>query len=100
MNGTSVANRCNHQCSRLSKRDLHNTPPRYFSGMFREVKTVHNHNTRGSRHSLFPTHHNLKTELRSFHYGCSVWNRIDKGVQEMAHIDYFKKNLKKFLIKM
>ena len=37
----------------------------------------------------------LKTGLRSFsHYGCSVWNRIDGGVQEITDIDYFKKNLK------
>ena len=80
---------------------LHNTAPSYFSGMFQEVKTVHNQNTRGSRHSLFPMHHNLKTGLRSFsHYGCSVWNRIDTDVQEITNIKYFKKNLKKFLIKM
>ena len=74
---------------------LHNTAPSYFSGMFREVKTVHNHNTRGSWHGIFPTHHNLKTGLRSFsHYGCSVWNGIDRDVQEITNIEYFKKNLK------
>ena len=80
---------------------LHNTAPSYFFGMSREVKTVHSHNTRGSRHGLFPTHQNLRTGLPSFsHYGCSAWNRIDRGVQEITNIDYFKKNLKKFLIKM
>ena len=35
-------------------------------------------NARGSWHGLFLTHHNRKTGL--FHYGCSVWNRIDRGV--------------------
>ena len=80
---------------------LHNTAPSYFSGMFREVKTVHNHNTGGSQHGLFPTHHNLKTGPRNFsHYRCSVWNRIDRDVQEITNIEYLKKNLKKFLIKM
>ena len=74
---------------------LNKTAPSYFSEMFQEVRSVHNHDTRGSRCGLFPTHCNLKTGQQSFsHYGCSVWNKIDRDVQEITNVDCFKKNKK------
>ena len=79
----------------MARKTLNKTAPSYFSEMFQEVRSVHNHDTRGSCCGLFPTHCNLKTGQRSFsHYGCSVWNKIDRDVQEITNVDRFKKNLK------
>ena len=84
----------------MVRKTLNKTAPSYFSEMFQEVRSVHNHDTRGSRCGLFPTHCNLKTGQRSFsHYGCSVWNKIDRDVQEITNVECFKKNLKKSYLK-
>ena len=84
----------------MVRKALNKTVPSYFSEMFQEVRLVHNNDTRGSRCGLFPTHCNLKTGQRSFsHYGCSVWNKIDRDVQEITNVECFKKNLKKSYLK-
>ena len=80
----------------IVRKTLNKTAPSYFSEMFQEVRSVYNHDTSGSRCGLFATHCNLKTGQRSFsHYGCSVWNKIDRDVQEITNVECFKKNLKK-----
>ena len=56
---------------------INNVAPSYLSKLFHKRKTVHNHNTRGSAHGLFPKHSNLKFGQRSFaSYGCKVWNSL------------------------
>ena len=57
----------------MFRKTLNNNAPSYFSEMFQEVRSVHNHDRRGSRCGLFPTHCSLKTGQLSFsHYRCSV----------------------------
>ena len=85
----------------MVRKTLNKTAPSYFSEMFQEVRSVHNHDMRDSCCGLFPTHCNLKTGQRSFsHYGCSVWNKIDRDVQEITNIECFKKNLKNHIEKI
>ena len=84
----------------MVRKTLNKTAPSHFSEMFQEMRSVHNHDTRGSRCGLFPTHCNLKTGQRSFsHYGCNVRNKIDRDVQEITNVECFKKNLKKSYLK-
>ena len=79
----------------MVRKTLNNTAPSYLSDILCKVNSVHSHDTRGARCGLFPKHRNLKTGQRSFsHYGCSIWNKIDRDVQEITDIDSFKKRLK------
>ena len=79
---------------------LNNTASSYLSDIFCKVNLVHSHDTRGARCGSFPTHRNLKIEQHSFsHYGCSIWNKIDRDVQEITNIDSSKKQLKASVIK-
>ena len=64
------------------------------------IYSVHSHDTRGAHCGLFPTYRNLKIGQRSFsHYGCSIWNKIDRDVQKITNIDSFKKQLKASIMK-
>ena len=76
------------------------TVPSYLSDTFCKVNSVHTHDTRGACCGLFLTHSNLKIGQRSFsHYGCSIWNKIDRDVQKITNIDSFKKQLKASIMK-
>ena len=48
---------------------------------------------------LFPTHANLKFGQRPFsHYGCNLWNKLDRDAQAIEDITTFKKHVKNLLL--
>ena len=74
----------------MVRKTQNNTAPSYLSNIFCNVNSVHSYDTRGARCGLFPTHRNLKIGQRNFsHYGCSIWNKTDRDVQEIINIDSF-----------
>ena len=78
---------------------INNMALSYLSELFHKTKTVHNHDTRGSTHGLFPEHSNLKYGQRSFaSYGCKVWNSLDRDVQAIEEPKRFKKALRERLL--
>ena len=79
---------------------INNMARSYLSELFHKTKKVHNHDTRGSTHGLFPKHSNLKFGLRSLaSYGCKVWNSLDRDVQATEEPKRFKKTLRERLLK-
>ena len=84
----------------MVRKTLNNTAPSYLSDIFCKVNSVHSDETRGVRCGLFPTHRNLKNGQPSCsHYECSIWNKIDRNVQEITNTDCFKKHLKASIMK-
>ena len=78
---------------------MNNVAPSYLSELLHKTKTVHNDDTRGSTHGLFPKHSNLKFGQRSFaSYGCEVQNNLDRDVQATEEPKCFKKALRKKLL--
>ena len=66
----------------MVRKTLNSTSPSYLPVIFCKVNSVHSHDNRGGRCGLFPTHRNLKIGQHSFsHYGCSIWNKIDRDMQ-------------------
>ena len=76
-----------------------NTAPSYLSECFAKPSAIHSHNTRSANRAIFPTHTNAKFGQKSFtQYGSSIWNKLDREVQEIKNIDNFKKTLKKKML--
>ena len=60
---------------------------------------IHSHNTRSANRAIFPTHANTKFGRKSFtQYGSSIWNKLDREVQEIKNINNLKKTLKKKML--
>ena len=79
-------------------KSIHKNAPPYLSDLFQKPNVIHSHNTRSAKISLF-THAKLKFGQKCFsHYGCSLWNKLDRDVQAIENLEKFKKTLKnKFL---
>ena len=80
-------------------KSIHKNTPLYLSDLFQKQNVIHSHNTRSAKISLFPTHAKLNFGQKCFsHYGCSLWNKLDRDVQAIENLEKFKKTLKnKFL---
>ena len=80
-------------------KSIHKNAPPYLSDLFQKPNVIHSRNTRSAKISLFPAHANLKFGQKCFsHYGCSLWNKLDRDVQAIENLEKLKKTLKnKFL---
>ena len=80
-------------------KSINNTAPSYLSECFTKPSAIHSHNTRSANRAIFPTHTNTKFGQKSFtQYGSSIWNKLDREVQEIKNINNFKKTLKKKML--
>ena len=80
-------------------KSINNKAPLYLTIFFSKSNSVHNHDTRTANLNLFPTHTRLKFGQKCFsHYGCHLWNKLDRDVQAIHCTEKFKISLKnKFL---
>ena len=80
-------------------KSINNTVPSYLSECFTKPIALHSHNTRSANRAIFPTHTNTKLGQKSFtQYGSSIWNKLDREVQEIKNINNFLKTLKKKML--
>ena len=80
-------------------KSINRSAPLYLSDLFVKSSTIHRHHTRAAETGLFPTHANLKFGQRSFsHYGCNLWNKLDRDAQAIENITTFKKHVKKSVV--
>ena len=83
----------------LVHKSINRSAPLYLSDLFVKSSTIHSHHTRAAETGLFPTHANLKFGQRSFsHYGCNLWNKLDRDTQAIENITTFKKHVKNLLL--
>ena len=80
-------------------KSINRSAPLYLSDLFVKSSTTHSHHTRIAETGLFPTHSSLKVSQRSFsHYGCNLWNKLDRDAQTIENITTFKKYVKNLLL--
>ena len=80
-------------------KSINRSAPLYLSDLFVKSSTIHSHHTRAAETGLFPTHANLKFGQRSFsHYGCNLWNKLDRDAQAIENITTFKKHVKNLFL--
>ena len=80
-------------------KSINNTMPSYLSECFTKPSTIYSHNAQSANHAIFPTHTNAKFGQKSFtQYGSSIWNKLDREIQEIKNINNFKKTLKKKML--
>ena len=73
-------------------KSLNNCAPSYLTELFTKPNMVHSHNTRSANNGLYPTQANMKFGQRSFsHYGCHIWNDLDRDTQSIEQISKLKK---------
>ena len=76
-------------------KSINNKAPPYLTSLFSKSNSVHNHDTRTANLNLFPTHARLKFGQKCFsHYGCHLWNKLDRDVQAIDFTEKFKVSLK------
>ena len=73
-------------------KSIHKNAPPYLLDLFQKPNVIHSHSTRSAKISLFPTHAKLKFGQKCFsHYGCSLWNKLDRDVQAIENLEKLKK---------
>ena len=69
--------------------------PMYLSNYFRNVNTVHSHNTRGSATNHVQPRFGTNKGLNSFRsYATKMWNALPNVIKTCESLDSFKTNLK------
>ena len=77
-------------------KSINNKAPPYLTSLSSKSNSVHNHDTRTANLNLFPIHARLKFGQKCFsHYGCHLWNKLDRDVQAIEYTEKFKITLKK-----
>ena len=75
-------------------KSINNTMSSYLSECFTKPSAINSHNTRYANRAIFPTHTNTKFGQKSFtRYGSSIWNKLDREVQEIKNINNLRKKL-------
>ena len=76
-------------------KSINNKAPPYLTSLFSKSNSVHNHASRTADLNLFPTHAGLKFGQKCFsHYGCHLWNKLDRDIQAIDCTEKFKIALK------